>query len=118
MTKEELQNRLIDFAVSVITLTESVKKNEAGLALIKQVVRSCTSPALNYGESIGAESTRDFIHKLNIVLKELRETWVTLTILQRAHLCSEEENLKKALDENNQLISIFVKSVNTNRNKG
>jgi four helix bundle protein len=118
MTKEELQNRLIDFAVSVIILTDSVMKNEAGIALIKQVVRSCTSPALNYGESIGAESIRDFVHKLNIVLKELRETWVTLTIIHRAHLCGEEEKLTKAIDENNQLISIFVKSVNTNRKKG
>ena len=117
MTKEELQNRLIDFAVMVIEVTKAVHKDEAGSALVKQIVRSCTSPALNYGEAIAAESSKDFVHKLQIVLKELRETWVTLTIINKAGFCKNQAMLDKAIEENNQLISIFVKSVNTNRNK-
>ena len=85
--------------------------------MIKQIVRSSTSPALNYGEAIAAESSKDFVHKLQIVLKELRETWVTLTIINKAGLCKNQTLLEKAIEENNQLISILVKSVNTSRNK-
>jgi four helix bundle protein len=116
MNKEELQERLIDFAVLILEITKSIQKDAAGNAIINQIVRSGTSPALNYGEAIGAESTRDFIHKMQIVLKELRETWVALKIIKKADLSGNSLLLEKALDECNQLISIFVKSITTNKN--
>jgi four helix bundle protein len=117
MTSSELQDRLIDFAVLTFELTNNIKKVPAGVNLINQIVRSATSPALNYGEAISAESSKDFIHKMQIVLKELRETWVSLEIIKRAALSKDSELLNKTIDECNQLISIFVKSVNTAKSK-
>ena len=82
-----------------------------------QVRRSATSPALNYGEAQSAESTNDFIHKLGIVVKELRETHNALRILAKLG-CIPPEN--GVLSECNDLIAIFVASVKTaqrNRNQ-
>jgi len=117
MTPRELPDRLIDFAVQAFELTNTIKKDTAGINIINQIVRSVTSPALNYGEAIAAESSKDFVHKMQIVLKELRETWVSLEIIKRATLSKDSELLNKTLDECNQLISIFVKSVNTAKSK-
>jgi four helix bundle protein len=71
MTKNELQDRLIDFSVLIIQLIRGIKKDIAGNTMSNQIVRSGTSVALNYGEALGAESQKDFIHKMQIVLKEL-----------------------------------------------
>lgn len=117
MTKNELQERLIDFAVLTIEISKYIKKDATGSVLIGQVVRSGTSPALNYGEAIGAESSKDFVHKMQIVLKELRETYVAFKIIKKARLINDFSILEKALEECNQLISIFVKSVETNKKK-
>ena len=117
MTSSELQDRLIDFAVSIIQLTKTIKFDIAVKVMLNQLLRSGTSTALNYGEAVGAESSNDFVHKMQIVLKELRETYVALTIIKKADMCNEIEKLSVVLDENNQLISIFVKSITTNKMK-
>jgi four helix bundle protein len=117
MTSKELQDRLINFAVLTFELTNTIKKNPAGINLINQLVRSAASPALNYEESISAESSKDFVHKMQIVLKELRETQVSLEIIKHAALSNDSELLSKMINESNQLISIFVKSVNTAKSK-
>lgn len=78
-----------------------------------QLVRSGTSPAFNYGEAQSAESRRDFIHKMKIALKELRETHICLKIIFRKPLVSNTEILKPIITENDELISIFVKSIST-----
>ena len=116
MTKQELENRLIDFAVDVIKLAESLPGNAIGRYFTGQITRSGTSPALNYAESQSAESRKDFVHKLKIVVKELRETLVALKILNRIELSPGKEDLSKLISENNELISIFVKSVETASN--
>ena len=116
MNKIELEERLIDFSVAVIKIASKLRKTKPASIIENQILRSATSCALNYGEALGAESTRDFIHKVQIVLKELRETHIALRIINKSRLCTDEIMLKKGLDENNQLISIFVKSVNTLRN--
>ncbi len=69
-----LEDRLIDFAVLIISISETLFNSRAGNHIAGQIVRSGTSPALQYGEAQGAESRNDFIHKLKILLKELRET--------------------------------------------
>lgn len=117
MTSNELQERLIDYTVSIISLTGKISKSSAGITLINQITRSGISCALNYGESCGAESSKDFIHKLQIVLKELRETWVSLRIIQKAKLTADYDLLERCIGETNQLISIFTKSVTSNKNK-
>jgi len=73
-TKYDLENRLINFSVSIIKLAESFPRSFSGSHLANQVTRSATSPSLQYGEAQGAESRSDFIHKMRIALKELRET--------------------------------------------
>ncbi|PIB34138.1 four helix bundle protein [Reichenbachiella sp. 5M10] len=109
----DLEERLIEFSVSIIDVVDKMPSSKAGNHLAGQLVRSGTSVALNYGEAQAGESRRDFIHKLKVVLKELRESYINLQIIKRAKLFDHMELIEKILDENNQLISIFVKSVVT-----
>lgn len=113
MNKQELENRLIDFAATVIIVASKFEKNYAGNHLSGQIIRSGTSPALNYGEAQSAESKKDFIHKMGICLKELRETFVCLKIIEKANLASNLTDVVKAKHEANELISIFVSSIKT-----
>jgi four helix bundle protein len=113
MDKFELEKRLIDFSVLIINIVNELPNTKAGNHLAGQLVRSGTSPALNYGEAQSGESRKDFVHKIKIVLKELRETHICLKIIQQANLLLGNDNLSAALKENNELISIFVKSIET-----
>lgn len=117
MKKQELEERLIDFATNVILFTDYIKKSYAGNHLTGQIVRSSTSPALNYGEAQSAESKKDFIHKMGICLKELRETLNCLKIIERAYLSSNEELKDRLKKEANELVSIFVVSIRTAKQK-
>ena len=113
MDKHDLEERLISFAVLIIEIVESMPDTRAAIHLSGQLLRSGTSPALNYGEAQSGESRRDFIHKIKIVLKELRESNICLKIIYRSKLYRNEEKILLALKESNELISIFVKSVET-----
>jgi len=113
MRKFDLEERLINFAVQVVEITESMPKSYAGNHLSNQLLRSGTSPALNYGEAQSGESRKDFIHKIKIVLKELRESHVCMKIIQRSKLFKSEDILTNTMTECNELISIFVKSIET-----
>jgi four helix bundle protein len=113
MDKKELEERLIDFAVLIIQITEEMPNTRAGNHLAGQIIRSSTSPALNYGEAQSAESTRDFIHKMKVVLKEIRETYNNLRIIFKAKLYAEENKILLAMKENDDLISIYVASIKT-----
>jgi len=113
MNKFQLEDRLIDFAVLIIEIVNDLPNTKAGNHLAGQLVRSGTSHALNYGEAQSGESRKDFIHKIKVVLKELRETYVCLKIINKAKLYKSEKKIQMALKENDELISIFVKSVET-----
>ncbi|MEZ5003064.1 MAG: four helix bundle protein [Chitinophagales bacterium] len=115
MTRYNLEERLVDFSVSIIDIVNEMVKSKAGNHLAGQLVRSGTSVALNYGEAQSGESKKDFIHKMKIVLKELRETFICLKIIHKSKLVESEEKINWAKKENNELISIFVKSVETAR---
>jgi four helix bundle protein len=80
---DEIEERLINFAVSIIELTTVLPKTPAGRHVAGKILRSGTSPAPNYGEARGAESNADFVHKLGIVLKELNETSIWLRIIKK-----------------------------------
>jgi four helix bundle protein len=82
--KYDLEDRLIDFAVSVIEFVESLPNTQSANHLGGQLLRSGTSPSLNYGEARGGESKSDFIHKMKVCLKDLRESYNCLRILHRA----------------------------------
>lgn len=113
MNKHVLEERLIDFAADVILFSNAIEKSYAGNHLGSQIIRSSTSPALNYGEAQSAESPRDFIHKMGICLKELRETFNCLRIIEKANLMSNVQAITKLKIEVNELISIFVASIKT-----
>jgi four helix bundle protein len=112
--KFDLEERLIEYAVLILNIAESLPDNRGAIHLSTQLIRSGTAPSLLYGEAQAAESRRDFIHKMKIALKELRETFVSLKIISRkAYLKNGDEKLKKVLQESDELISIFVKSIGT-----
>ena len=121
MSKEsrifDLEGRLIDFAVRIIRTAESLPKTKVGNHVAAQLIRCGTSPAPNYGEAQSAESRSDFIHKMKVSLKELRETRVWLLIIVRAKLIKPASKLEPLIEENNELISIFVTSIKTAKQK-
>ena len=82
----DLEDRLIEFSIFIIKITENLNNTRAGNHIAGQLVRSGTAPALLYGEAQSAESRNDFIHKLKVLLKELRETLIALKIIKRVPL--------------------------------
>ena len=108
-----IEERLIDFAVRIIRAAESLPKTKIGQHIGGQLIRSGTSPAPNYGEAQDAESCADFVHKMKIALKELRETKVWLQMIVKASLINPASKLEPLVCEADQLISIFVTSIKT-----
>ena len=122
MVKDErvfdLEERLIDFAISILQIVESLPKTRVGLHIGGQLIRCGTSPAPNYGEAQSAESRADFIHKMKVCLKEIRETRVWLVMIVRANLLKPVPKLDQIITESDELISIFMASIKTaKRNK-
>ena len=113
----DLEERLIDFAVRIIRTAESLPKTRAGNHIAGLLIRCGTSPAPNYGEAQSAESRSDFIHKMKVSLKELRETRIWLLMIVKADLIKPMSKLEPLINENNELISIFVTSVKTAKQK-
>ncbi len=97
----------------ILFMTETLKECYISNHLSKQIIRSSTSAALNYGEAQSAESPSDFIHKISIVLKELREIDINLQLISGAKVCSKLEALEVLSKEINELISIFFKTRKT-----
>jgi four helix bundle protein len=111
---DELEERLLEFAARVGKVVDSLPNTRLGRHIAGQLVRSGTSPAPNYSEACGAESKKDFIHKLGISLKELRESRCWLRLILKADLLPENR-LADLLDEANQLCKIVAKSIVTAR---
>lgn len=111
--KYDLQERLEDYAVMVIRASEGMPRTPAGKLLADQLLRSGTSPALHYGEAQGAESRKDFIHKMKVALKELRESHAAIRIIQKAELQADKEKMEVVRKECSELIAIFQASVKT-----
>ena len=102
---------MVKFTVSVLTLTEEFPNSKIGLELKGQLIRSSSSVSLNYGEAQGAESRKDFIHKIKVVIKELRET--NLKIVHGIKLAKSIAKIELLLQEADELISIMVASIRT-----
>ena len=94
-TKYNIEERLIDFSVAIISLMESLPNTRVANYLGNQLLRSGISPSLNYGEACSAESRNDFIHKMKICLKELRESYNNLRICSKANFCKAEDASKR-----------------------
>jgi four helix bundle protein len=107
----DLEDRLINFAVQICLLTDRFPATPVAKHVSTQITRSGTSPFANYGEAQAAESRQDFLHKVKVCLKELRETYAWLKFADRMNLCPQD--VEAARNECNELISIFVASVRT-----
>jgi len=118
MSKErqfDLQDRLVDYAVRIVRLSETLPDTKTGKHVAGQILRSGTSPAPNYGEAQGAESRDDFIHKVKVALKEMRETLIWLKIIAKANLVKPAKQLDSLLRETDELIAILFTSAQTAR---
>jgi four helix bundle protein len=117
MEKYDLEERLLEFAARIVRFAEALPNSRAGTHVAKQVLRSGTAPMAHHGEAQAAESRNDFIHKMKIALKELRETirWIKLT--QRVPLVDKPELVDSLREENDELVRIFVASINTAEKK-
>lgn len=113
--KYDLEERLVDYSARIIKMCDFLPPTKAGNHVCSQILRSGTSPAPNYGESQSAESVADFIHKLKIALKELRETRVWLKVAVRSELIAPADKLSPLLKETDELIAILFASVETAR---
>jgi four helix bundle protein len=109
----DLEDRLLEYAVRVIRVTEAMKRSPAGLHIADQLLRSGTSPYGNHGEAEGAESREDFVHKLRVCFKELRESRRWLKLVQRAELIEKPELLRTLINEADELVKIFGQSIQT-----
>ena len=115
--KYDLDDRLLDFSVSIIQITEALPTTRAGNHIAGQLLRSGTSPHPNHGEAQAAESGKDFVHKMSICLKELRETQRWLRLVEKAKLVEDQSDLPALLKECDELIRIFVASIKTASSK-
>ena len=111
---DDIEERLIDFAVRVIRLSGQLPKTQAGRHIAGQLLRSGTAPAAHYAEARGGESKKDFIHKLRIALKELNESRVWLKIITRSEM-QPAARLDDLLQESDQLCRIINASIKTAR---
>ncbi len=111
----DLEDRLITFACQCLDVCELLPNTKAGNNLEYQLSKSSTATALIYGEAQAAESRNDFLHKIKLVLKEIRETRINLRIIKQKPVI---QNIKVeiALNEANQLMAIFLKSIETAKN--
>jgi four helix bundle protein len=115
MARNNLEERLISFAVVILEIIELLPNTAIGRQMAGQLVRSGTSPALNYGEAQSAESRKDFIHKMGVCLKELRESHICLKIIFKATMIPNNPIVPNSIKESDELIAIFIKSIETAR---
>jgi len=111
--KFDLEERFVDYTCRMIDVVEALPTTRSGNYISGQLVRSCHSPAFNYGEAQGAESSKDFIHKMGIILKELKENRVALKIISKKEMIKPANKLSNACTETEELIAIIAKSIST-----
>lgn len=110
-TKFDLEDRLVDFSCRIVEVVEALPSTRAGNYIAAQLIRCGLAPGLLYGEAQGAESRADFIHKMRICLKELKE--ICLKVITKTNMIKPVKRLDSIKSENDQLISIVGKSIET-----
>ena len=113
MRKFDLEDRFIDYVIAISNIVDDIDNSKLGNHISGQLIRSGSSPALNYGEAQSAESRKDFVHKLKIILKELKESRICLKIIQRKPLITDIPKVVPVLKETEELIAIIYKSIET-----
>lgn len=111
-----LEERLLDYSARVIKLVDALPKTLVGRRIADQLLRSAMSARANYEEAQGAESKEDFTHKLQIALKELRESGYWLRLLVRSGKVPAQK-MNPLIDESDQLRAMLSKAVATAKGK-
>ena len=113
--KFDLEDRLIDFSSRIIDVVETLPNTRAGNYIAGQLIRCGLAPSLMYGEAQAAESREDFIHKMKILLKELKETRACLKLIFAKEMIKPVSKLEPLQKENEELVAIIAKSIETAR---
>jgi len=115
---DDIEERLITFGVRIIKLSGRLPKSQAGKHIGEQILRSGTSPAAHYAEARGAESTKDFVHKLKICLKELNETRVWLKMIEQSEMLlrTQLSHIIQECDELCCIINVSIRTTLTRKN--
>jgi four helix bundle protein len=111
--KYDLEDRLVEYGCRMIDVVEALPSTRAGNYIAGQLIKCSLSPAFNYGEVQAAESRSDFIHKLGVVLKELKECRTALKIIRRKEMIKPIKRIDKISKETEELIAIIAKSIET-----
>ena len=115
MKKFDLEDRFIDYTIRISNVVDEIDNSKLGNHIAGQLIRSGSSPALNYGEAQSAESRKDFVHKMKVILKELKESRICLKITERKPLILNIKKLVPIMNETEELIAIVYKSIETAR---
>jgi len=111
--KFDLEDRLVNYTCKMIDIVEALPDTRSGNYIAGQLIKSCHSPTFNYGEAQAAESRNDFIHKMGVVLKELKECRTALKIILNKEMIKSKEKIEQASKETEELIAIVAKSIVT-----
>ncbi len=115
--KYDLEDRLVDYTCRMIDVVEVLPNTRAGSYIAGQLIRSCHSPTFNYGEAQAAESTKDFVHKMSVILKELKECRTALKIILKKEMIKPVVKLEGIYKETEELVAIVGKSISTAKRK-
>lgn len=115
--KYDLEDRLVDYTCRMIDVVEALPNTRTGNYIAGQLIRSCHSPTFNYGEAQAAESSKDFIHKIGVVLKELKECRTALKVIRKKELIKPVSKTDAVYKETEELIAIIGKSISTAKKK-
>ena len=116
--KYDLEDRLVAYTCGMIEVVEALPNSRSGNYIAAQLIKSCHSPTFNYGEVQAAESTRDFIHKMGVVLKELKECRTALKVIIYRAMIQPVARLDAVYKETEELVAIIAKSISTARKNG
>lgn len=111
--KYDLEDRFVNYTCRMIDVVEALPNTRAGNYIAGQLIRSCHSPTFNYGEAQAAESPKDFIHKIQVVLKEMKECRTALKVIMKKELIKPVSKLAGVNKETEELIAIVGKSIST-----
>jgi four helix bundle protein len=114
---DDIAERLLGLAAGVVKLLASLSTQRGAASLVKQLERCGPAGGANYEEARGAESPADFVHKVRIALKEVRETRYWLKLVVRAGLVNSPDAIAPLIDEADQLVAILTASANTARRR-
>ncbi len=111
--KYDLEDRLVDYSCRMIDVVDALPNTRAGNYIAGQLIKSCMSPTFNYGEVQGAESRNDFVHKMGVVLKELKECRSALKVIRKKEMIKPVTKLDGIYKETEELVAIMAKSIET-----